>query len=60
MLYKGESCYVGITNIVVSLIMYSSYFVLFCNFFIQTYVNKKKRVETTVDKVHVELIHSPR
>jgi len=56
MLYKGESCYVGITNIVVSLIMYSSYFVLFCNFFIQTYVNKKKKIAEATSTKETETI----
>ena len=40
MLYSGESCYVGVANIVLSLCMYSSYFALFCVFFFNTYLNK--------------------
>ena len=42
MLYSGESCYVGITHIVLSLSMYTSYCILFCNFFIKTYLTKPK------------------
>ena len=47
MVYRGESCYVGITNIYLSLAMYCSYFVLFCNFFLNTYLRRPK------DKVKV-------
>jgi elongation of very long chain fatty acids protein 6 len=45
MLYSSESCYVGITNIVISLLMYASYFVLFSVFFRDSYL--KKRSETS-------------
>jgi len=48
MVVQGESCYVGTTNIYLSLCMYGSYFILFCNFFINTYLRKPK------DKVKVE------
>ena len=40
MVYSGQSCYVGAGNIVLSLSMYTSYFVLFCLFFYNTYLNK--------------------
>lgn len=49
MLYAGESCYVNITHIVLSFTMYSSYFVLFCNFFAKTYLTSKK----PADKVNI-------
>jgi len=55
MLYSGESCYVGITHIVLSLSMYTSYCILFCNFFIKTYLSKpKEKVEAATNKSEIK------
>ena len=47
MLYSGENCYVEMKNIVISFLMYFSYFILFCNFFIKTYLKKNDKVKVS-------------
>jgi len=44
---NGLPCHVSDENIKASLLMYASYFVLFCKFFYDTYMSKMKNARST-------------
>lgn len=44
-LLSGTPCYITTTNIVFSALMYLSYFILFGNFFYQSYLNKARKAK---------------
>ena len=43
---NGHTCYVSIVNSVLGLLMYSSYFVLFLQLFLRSYVWKTRKPDT--------------
>ena len=57
---NGHTCYVSIVNSVLGLLMYSSYFVLFLQLFLNHYVfNKKKATDKTVTAADAALKAKP-
>lgn len=46
-LWSDAPCNISLTNVTFSSLMYISYFILFGNFFYQSYVNRKTKAKTT-------------